>query len=214
MSIFAPAVKPYYSVPDGTYKAILFQIIQLGSQGFEKNGKEWYSPQILLGFEIPELKYDTQNREVSSVKSGTYFLSMNESRNGVLGLREIVNGMTGKSDYTEEELAALDITKLLGLGCMITLSGVESKGKIYQNIVAVSQLEKGADKLTAMRKKVLVETDDFGNIDFLNLPAWISDKIKMSKEYKEMFEQDVTGTVAAPVESGESAEEMLKNVPF
>jgi hypothetical protein len=87
--IYAGVTKADYSIPDGKYPAILFQIVQIGSHYFCKRNKngdvtsEWYSPQILLGFELPTLTYENQNGEVvSNIKSGTYFLSMNPARSG------------------------------------------------------------------------------------------------------------------------------------
>ena len=193
MAIYATQTKPEYSIPDGSYPAILFQIIQLGSQQFGKDTpKPWYSPQILLGFELPGLTYETQNGEVSSIKSGTYFLSMNESRNGMVGLREIVDGLRGSAEYTKEQLEKFDISEFLGKECVIVLSGVESKGKVYQNIVAVGPCDfakEGYGDLKPMRNPKIVETEDFANIEILALPTWIEDKIKASKEYQEMMEE-------------------------
>ena len=183
--IYASVTKPEYSIEDGKYPAILFQIIQLGSQRFGKDTpKPWYSPQILLGFEIPSLTYDTQNGEVSSIKSGTYFISMNPTRNGMVGLREIIDGMRGSSEYTAEELEKFDISAFLGKQCEIEISGVESKGKTYQNITKVEPYQ-GA-QLQTMRTPILVTVEDFKNIDELNLPDWIINKIMDSKEYQEM----------------------------
>jgi len=183
--IYASVTKPEYSIEDGKYPAILFQIIQLGSQKFGKDTpKPWYSPQILLGFELPTLTYETQNGEVSSIKSGTYFISMNPTRNGMLGLREIIDGMRGSSEYTAEELEKFDISAFLGKQCEIEISGVESKGKTYQNITKVEPYQ-GA-QLQPMRTPILVTVEDFKNLEELNLPDWIINKIMDSKEYQEM----------------------------
>lgn len=187
--INASLTRPDYSIENGTYPARLFQIIQLGSQRFSKDDKEWYSPQILLGFELPTLTYETQNGETCNIKSGTYFLSMNPSRSGVTGLREIIDGLRGSSEYTEEQLESFDISAFIGKECEIVLDGVESKGQTYQNIVKVSPLVlKEGETLPSYRKQIIVSVDNFKNIDDLFLPDWIVDKIKTSKEYKELVD--------------------------
>lgn len=221
--IYAGVTKPDYSIPDGKYPARVFQIIQIGSQRFEKNGREWYSPQILLGFELPTLTYENRDGEtVSNIKSATYFLSLNPSRSGVVGLREIIDGLRGSSEYTEEELEKFDITAFMGKECMVTLSGVESRGVVYQNITAVEPCDftKNGLVLEKYREPILVTVDDFKNIDAIDLPDWIKDKIMASQEYREM-----TATPALPNEqyqpeqpkslSLDDEEEInIKDVPF
>lgn len=226
MAIYAGVTKPDYSVPDGSYPARLFQIIQLGSQRFSKNDKEWYSPQILLGFELPTLTYENQNgEETCNIKSGTYFLSMNPSSNGTTGLREIIDGLRGSAEYSEEELEKFDIEAFLGKECVVTLSGVESKGKVYQNIVAVGKCDfakEGYADLKTYRFPSLVTTEDFKNLESLNIPDWIKTKIMESKEYKELAENEDSSMdkfnqsleESRSLVAGETAEEALSKIDF
>ena len=210
--------KPDYSVPDGKYPAVVFQMIQIGSQLFGKNGKEWRSPQILIGFEMPTLTYENRDgEEVSNIKSATYFLSLNPSRQGVVGLREIIDGLRGSDQYSEEELNDFDITSFLGKSCMITLSGVESKGVVYQNITGVEPLSAAeAAELKPMRTPILVTIEDFPKMETLDLPDWIKDKIALSSEYQELN----PGGKAPLNEQYKTPEEMdqdeikLEEVPF
>lgn len=204
MAINVSMTKPDYSIPDGVYPARLFQIIQIGSQEFGKTTpKPWFSPQILLGFELPTMTYENINgEEVANIKSGTYFLSLNPSKNGTVGLREIIDGLRGSSEYTAEELEKFDIEKFLGVECDIELSGVESKGVVYQNITAIAPRAKGAEALPTFRENILVTIDEFMNVDALNLPDWIKNKIMESQEYKAMTEApEVKDENAAPFEN-------------
>jgi len=195
--IYAGVSKADYSIADGTYVARLIQIIQIGSQYFckkDSNGEvksEWYSAQILVGFEIPSLTYENQDGvKLTTIKSTTYFLSMNPSRNGVPGLREIIDGMRGSAEYTEEELEKFDISAFLGKLCSITLSGVESKGKVYQNITEVAPIPADfklvIDEEIIQRKTILVTVDNFKDIDNIDLPEWIINKIKLSSEFAKL----------------------------
>ncbi len=184
-SIYASQTKPDFSIPDGKYPAILSQIIQIGSHLFTKNGKEWYSQQIILGFELPTLTYENQDGvETSNIKSITSFLSMNPSNNQI-GLREVIDGLRGSSEYTEEELDKFDIAAFIGKPCIIELVGVKDKtGKTYQNISTIVAYT--GEKLVGRRTPILVTLDDFANIESLGLPTWIVDKITTSKEYQEL----------------------------
>lgn len=189
--IYAGVTQPNYAIEDGLHPARLFQIIQIGSHLFKKDGKEWYSPQILLGFELPGITYENMDGvKVAQIKSGTYFLSMNPSRKGVFGLREVIDGLRGTSEYTEEELEQFDISQFLGRMCLLKLEGVESKGQIYQNITEISPMSKDykleIEPGYEPRKEILVTIDDFKNLDMLNLPDWIQEKIRTSREYQEM----------------------------
>lgn len=217
-AIYAGMTRPDYSIPDGKYPARLVQIIQIGSQLFGKNSdKPWRSPQILLGFEFPTLTYENRDgEEVSNIKSQTFFLSMNPSRNQI-GLREVVDGLRGSSEYTEEELEKFDISSFLGKECMVTLSGVESKGQVYQNITAVEQFTTGEGEsgmLKSFRTPILVTLDDFNNLDNLDLPEWIKSKIMDSEEFQAQSEKaPVNEPYKTPEEEGKE-EVKLEDIPF
>lgn len=187
--IYAGVTKPTVTpIVDGEYGAVLFQIIQIGYQKFSKGGDEWYSPQIIIGFELPELTYDTKDGPVTQIKSSTYFLSLNESRNNQIGLREIVDGLRNGVAWTEEELEKFDIAQYMGRPCKIAISGVESKGKVYSNITgisAVDQVEGARLMLNSKRPQIFVTVDDFSDeMALATLPNWIQDKIRSSREYQ------------------------------
>lgn len=208
--------KPDYSIPDGKYPARLLQIIQIGSQRFENKttGKEWFSPQVLIGFELPSLTYENRDGEtVSNIKSATYFLSLNPSKNGVVGLREIIDGLRGSAEYTEDELEKFDISSFLGKECMVTLSGVESKGVVYQNVTGVEPCDftKNGLVLPALRTPIIVTVDDFKDLDSLVLPEWIKEKIMKSEEWKN---QNATPAMPNGQFAEEAEEIKLEDVPF
>lgn len=214
--IYAGVTKPTVTpIVDGEYGAVLFQIIQIGHQKFSKGGKEWYSPQIMIGFELPELTYDTKDGPVTQIKSSTYFLSLNPKSNEI-GLREIVDGLRNGVAWTDEELEQFDIAQYMGRPCMLAISGVESKGKVYSNITgisAVDQVEGAKLALNAKRPQVFITTDDFSDETVLStLPNWIQEKIRSSKEYQELVvnENEVEEVIVAP--EGEAIK--LSDIPF
>lgn len=233
-AIYAGITKPAIAIENGVYPAKLVQIIQVGSHYFCKknaNGdvvSEWYSPQILLGFEFPTVVFETaEGVKMSALKSSTYFLSMNESRNGI-GLREIIDGLRGSSEYTDEELQQFDISKFLGKTCFIKLEEVDSKGKIYTNISEITPVKPEdvasiqIDPEVTRRTPILITLGDFRNIESFELPQWIEEKIVDSKEYQEMLDLDneqesATSSVPAiaTAQGVEEEEEIrIEDVPF
>lgn len=210
--IYAGVTKPTVTpIVDGEYGAVLFQIIQIGYQKFSKDGKEWYSPQIMIGFEIPDLTYDTKDGPVTQIKSSTYFLSLNESRNNQIGLREIVDGLRNGVAWTEEELEKFDIAQYMGRPCKIAISGVESKGKVYSNITgisAVDQVEGARLMLNSKRPQIFVTVDDFSDeMALATLPNWIQDKIRSSREYQALVVKENEPEV-------DEEEIKLEDIPF
>lgn len=194
--IFAGVTKSAVAIEEGVYPAKLVQIIQIGSHRFEKNGKEWWSQQILLGFELPTVVFETaEGVKMSTLKSSTYFLSMNESRNGI-GLREIIDGIRGSKKYTSEELEQFDISQFLGKVCFIKLEEIDSKGKIYTNISEITLVKPEdvasiqIDPEVTRRTPILITLGNFKDIESFELPQWIEEKIKSSTEYQEMLAKE------------------------
>lgn len=177
-----PVVEP---IADGQYPAIIYQIIDLGSQKFSKNGSEWFSPQRLIGFELPGMTFETKNGEtLSKVISITAFDSLNPSKNGQIGQREVIDAAAQAQGWDEEQLAAYDIDQLLGKSVMLTVSGVESNGKVYQNITAIETLP-GGMIVEPIRENVSISVGDFVSLNNLDIPDWIKNKIASSKEYQD-----------------------------
>ena len=177
-----PVVEP---IADGQYPAIIYQLIDLGSQKFSKDGREWYSPQRLIGFEIPGLTYENKDGEsISKVISITAFDSLNPTKNGQIGQREVIDAVAGSANWDEDAVMDYDLDKLIGAQVMLTIAGAESKGKVYQNIIAIESMPKDMP-LTPIREKVSVTIDDFVSLESLDLPEWIKNKIAASKEYQD-----------------------------
>lgn len=221
-SLYVSMTKPADTIEDGEYPAILSQIIQIGSHKFSKDGREWYSPQVILGFELPTLTYEKDGEIFSKIKSGTYFLSLNPSRNGQCGLREVLDGFRDGSDWTDEELEKFDMSSYLGKACLLGIAAVESKGRTYSNIVNVKNfpVESVIEK---RRTPVFIVIDDFSNEPLISsLPSWIQDKIRASKEYQELqknqgipaLPNDITDETLS-FDAGKDGEEIrIEDVPF
>ena len=126
-------------IPAGNYIARCYQMIEIGTVKETILGKDRISPKVRIGWELPtELKvFKEENGEQPCVISKEYTLSMAEKAN----LRIALKSWRGK-DFTEDEAKSFDITKLLGVPCMINIIHKPSKDglKIYEEISGITPL--------------------------------------------------------------------------
>lgn len=179
----------------GTYFARCYQMIDLGTQVGEYQGKETRMRKILLGFELPteqRVFKDKDGNETQSpcVLSREFTLSLGDKSK----LLPFLQAWRGK-DFTADQIKKFDVTVLLGVACMLGVSvGTSKKGNQYNEITGITPVMKGFQPIPAV-----LEATEFtmfhenGTLDehfntsiFDRLPSWIQDKIKASEEYKSL----------------------------
>lgn len=119
-------------IPEGLHHAICYGLYDLGTQRFEIKGKEQAKHQVLIQWELPEIRIDVDKEGVTEnlprAISKKYNLSLHEKAN----LRKDLKTWRGK-DFTDAELEGFDITKLLGVNCELQI--IHTKGeKKYANV--------------------------------------------------------------------------------
>jgi hypothetical protein len=133
----------YSPVPQGTHVAICNMVVDLGKQRKEWQGQERIRPEIFLRWELPNERLEWTDKD-GNAKEGprvigqTYTLALNDRAN----LRRDLEAWRGRS-FTAEELAGFDVSKLLGVPCMITVTHSEKQGRVYANVTGVTGLPKG-----------------------------------------------------------------------
>ena len=172
-------------IPAGNYIARCYQMIEIGTVKEIILGKEKIIPKVRIGWELPtELKvFKEENGEQPCVISKEYTLSMAEKAN----LRIALKSWRGK-DFTEDEAKSFDITKLLGVPCMINIIHKPSKDglKIYEEISGITPLPKGIECPKQVNKTLVLSYDNFDVETFNNLPDFIRNKMISSLEYAAM----------------------------
>jgi hypothetical protein len=183
MSILATNTStPRELIPAGNYIARCYQMIQLGTIQENINGEIKKLHKVRIGWELPtETKvFKEENGEQPFVISQEYTLSLSENAN----LRKMLASWRGK-DFTEDEAKAFDITKLLGVPCMLNVIHKKSKaGNDYQTIASVTPMPKGVPCPESINKIQVLSFDKFDMDFFMSLPDFIKDKITSSDEYK------------------------------
>ena len=173
-------------IPAGNYIARCYQMIHIGTVQELIMGEVKTVNKVRIGWELPEERrvFKTENGEQPFVISKEFTLSMHEKSN----LRKTLASWRGK-DFSEDEVKSFDITKLLGVPCMLNVihkQGKRDPSKIYEEIAGVSPLPKSV-KCPKQENAMLVL--DYTNFDYdvyNKLPDFIKDKIKGSDEYKKL----------------------------
>lgn len=172
-------------IPSGNYIARCYQMIEIGTVQEIIMGQPKTLKKVRIGWELPEETrvFSSEKGEQPFVISQEYTLSMNDKAN----LRKMLASWRGK-DFSDKEAEAFDITKLLGVPCMLNVIHKPSKDgqKIYENIGSVSPLPKSVKCPPQINKTVKIEYDSFDKDAFEVLPDFIKDKMKGSLEYAAM----------------------------
>lgn len=170
----------------GMYLARAYQMIHIGSveetipgQPPKKMNK------VRIGWELPTEKkvFKEENGEQPIVISKDFTLSMHEKS----GLRAMLKGWRGK-DFTDAEAASFDITKLLGVACMLNITHKPSKdgSQVYEQISGVTPVPKGMTCPPQINANQELSYENWNEELFNSLPDFLKDKIKTSDEYQSM----------------------------
>jgi hypothetical protein len=199
---------PREPIPAGNYPARCYQMIHIGTIMELINGEQKLLNKVRIGWELPtELKvFKEENGEQPLVISEEYTLSMNEKSN----LRKMLASWRGK-DFSEDEAKAFDITKLLGVQCMINVIHRASKKdatRVYEKIGSVSSVPKGMNVPAQINPTMVLSYDDFSWETYEKLPEFIKDKMKQSVEFAAMQQPNAINS------NSHSVMEPVDDLPF
>ena len=159
-------------IPDGIYQAVCIGLIDIGTQYNQKFDKKAH--QIILTWEIPELTFSKDGKDLPRQISKKYSLTLGEKSN----LRKDLRSWRGR-DFTEEELAGFNMENILGKNCMLQILSEKKGEKTYSNINSVLPLYKGMEIKVA--SSLISYTIGEGDIPEA-VPGWIKEMIMASEE--------------------------------
>lgn len=164
-------------VPEGTYLGVCNMLVDVGFQYSEKF-KKWI-PTVYIGWELPEVKDTYDGEERPRLINKQYSISFGENAT----LRKDLAAWRGR-DFTQEELAKFDLKNIVGTSCFVNVIHNDNG---YAKVNSVMALPKGMKKGILSESATVFDIDDCTLDDIENLPTWLSDIVKKSRNYEEMM---------------------------
>ena len=177
-------------VEAGTHLARCVRMVHIGTV-MESYANEPAKPKnkVFLTWEFPTMlieggEYDGKPRVISK----EYTLSLHPKTT----LCKHLVAWRGKS-FSPKEAEAFDITKLLGIPCMITVVHNEVGDKVYANIGSISGLPKGLEAPAQVLETMAVNATNIDEHED-SIPSYIVEKLKTSTEFQALAAEPVTTT--------------------
>lgn len=169
-------------VPAGSHVARCYSVVHIGTVRFEYLGEEKELNKVRISWELPtELRvFNEEKGKQPMVVSKEYTLSLHEKSN----LRKDLESWRGKN-FTDEELEAFDVSKLIGVPALLSVTHTTKGENTYANITSVSGLIKGMECPDQINPSFEFSHANFDQKKLDNLPEFLRKKISESKEYME-----------------------------
>lgn len=174
---------PRELIPTGNYIARCYKMIHIGTVEEIILGEKKIMNKVRIGWELPlELRvFSEEKGEQPLVIDKEYTLSLHEKS----ALRAMLKSWRGK-DFTEEEAKAFDISKLVGVACMINIIHKPSKkdpSRHFEEIAGITAVPKGFDVPKQINPTFILDYDNFDKDKFNSLPDFIKQKMQTSLEF-------------------------------
>lgn len=164
-------------MPIGNHPAVCNMVVDLGKQRVvSQQYGEKIKHQVWIRWETPDEQITWTDRDGNEhtgprVIGKIYTASLHENAN----LRADLESWRAKP-FTAAELEGFDISKLLGVPCMVNVTHKANNGKTYANVTAVTPLPKAMrDNPPQSQIGLLLHDED--NDAYDDLPEWLQKKI-------------------------------------
>ena len=196
--------KPRELLPAGNHVAVCYEMIHIGTINKVILGDTKTLNEVRLTWEITEELREFDGVQKPMVVSKDYTLSMNEKAN----LRKDLNSWRGVA-FTDEQAKAFDVTKLLGVPCMVNvIHNKASNGNTYANISGITPLHKSMSNPVQVNPSCELSYNKWDQDKFNSLPSFIKDKMISSEEYKTMFADSTPASIVEPPMTQEEADDL------
>ena len=123
-------------VPQGTHKAVCCGIYDIGSQHSQVYDK--WNDSVIISWQIPLIRIQIEEEDLPRLLTFTYTNTLGERAN----LRKLLEGWRGRA-FTPKELEGFDLSKVLGVSCIMQIIHKNGKGananKTYANIQSITR---------------------------------------------------------------------------
>lgn len=186
-------------IPAGNYIARCYKMVEIGTVKTEWQGQEKELKKARFYWELPnEMRvFNPEKGEQPLSIDKEYTMSMGDKAT----LRKDLESWRGKA-FTDAEATSFDVTKLLGVPCMLNIihKTSEKSGKQYEQIASITPLPKGIDCPKQINPTFVLSYDNFDQSAFLALPEFIRKTMEESKEYKHLFSGMSAGASPAVID--------------
>lgn len=198
--------------PSGAHPAILTQLIDLGTQEGEYQGKTTHLRKIRMVFELHSDEAKTDDGK-PMVAGRNFTLSNYESA----ALRGFIEGWRGRA-FTEQEAIDFDYKVMLGQPCILNITHKRSHDgtKTYANIDSAMRLMNGMAAPAQVNPSLYfyMGTDESGFAEYEpevlhQLPEWLKGIIWKSPEYLK-----ASGQMDAQPQAARQASPAPADAPF
>jgi hypothetical protein len=185
VAITAKAGEARKLVPAGRYFGIVVGVYDLGTQPSKQ-----YDPthKVLIQFELHRKAGPVRgddNRPLTI--SGFYPLNFGKRKDGTKSkLRQVVEGILGRSFNDDEAKSGYDITQLVDMGCRLSITHETRDGSTYDTIDTVMPLDEDDPKLSPELSAIVYELDTRSPIPD-DVPDWIGNMVKRSIEWVKVY---------------------------
>jgi len=172
----------------GATVGMLFSLVDLGTQKQTWDGEEKWMGKVRLSFELPDQldEYEVvENGKTTKVqKPMVVSIEQTRSLGEKASLRKLLEQWRGQT-FTSKELQAFSLKNLLGKPAMLTLIHKTSQaGRAYCAIAGASKLPKGMKApANTTNAQMYYEIEQGEGGQFSEMPEWLQDKIRASKEF-------------------------------
>lgn len=195
-------------IPEGTYPASCYMLVDLGLQKNEKYGNS--SPKVLIGWELADEYVEIDGKKQPRVFSARYTASLASKAI----LRRDLAAWRGR-DFTDDELVKFNLRNILGAPCLIQIiHKTGTNGKTYANLASVMKLPKNMPMPERTLEHIVYDIDESPLSALDKLPEWIANTIKLSESYKARFEAEAENSAAAEYTAEYEEYDDGNDIPF
>jgi hypothetical protein len=189
-------------------------MVHIGTVEDEYQGQKRFVNKVRITWELPtEMKvFSPEKGEQPQAISREFTLSMHEKST----LRAFLTSWRGKG-FSEEEAKDFDVSRLVGVPCMLSIVHEPSKTdptKVRDKISSISTVMKGVTMPPQVNPSFLFELDSFDKIKFDSLPDWLRDKVRQSQEYRNIVSPEIQHSLEVAQKVADFVDDESDALPF
>lgn len=165
-------------ISEGVHLGVCIGVYDLGTQVNKKYDKELHK--VLISWEVPDERIKGEEKDYPMSISKQYTLSLHEKAI----LSKDLEAWLGIKFDEDTRKAGYDLHEILGKTCQLQIIHNVSGENTYANVGTIMALPKGTQELESETSLRFYSIEDELTDD---IPEWIQNIIKKSKEYKDHY---------------------------